>query len=137
MENPFTINAYVNFLNEHRLMGTRDVKTGETFLPPRPVNPKTHSTSMEWVEFGGKGVLEAFSIVYIAPTAMIEAGYSRKNPYCVGIVKTEEGPMVSALILGVDPFHPESIKIGSPLKIKFDDRGDGDAKKTFLAFELI
>jgi hypothetical protein len=45
--------------------------------------------------------------------------------------------MVRALILGVDPFHPESIKIGSPLKIKFDDRGDGDAKKNFLAFELI
>ncbi len=135
MDNQFTINAYTNYLNEHRLMGTRDVKTGEVFLPPRPLNPANSSTEMEWVEFNGRGKLQAFTVVYTGTSAMIAAGHDRKNPYCVGIVKTEEGPMISALILGVDCCQPGSIKIGTPLKVSFVDRGEGDVMKTFLAFE--
>ncbi len=135
MENQFTVAAYLTFLNEHRLMASKDIKSNAIFLPPRPLNPANYSTEMEWYELSGKAVLEGYTIVYIAPTAMLEAGFSRKNPYCVGVVRTEEGPMISALILGVDPFQPESIQIGTPLKVKFVDRGEGDSRKTFLAFE--
>jgi uncharacterized OB-fold protein len=90
---------------------------------------------MEWIELSGQGKLAAFTIVYIAPSAMIAAGYDRKNPYCAGVVELAEGPKVSAQILGVDVLHPEQIKIGMPLKAKFVERGEGDAKRTFLAFE--
>jgi len=135
MDNQFTINAYSNFLNEHHLMGSRDTRTGDVFLPPRPMNPANASVEMEWLEFSGKGVLQAYTSIYTGTSAMIAAGHDRKNPYCVGIVKTEEGPMISALILGVDACHPETIKIGTPLKVKFVDRGEGEGKKTFLAFE--
>ena len=55
----------------------------------------------------GEGKLLAFTTVHIAPTAMIEAGYDRKNPYCTGIVQLDEGPAISAQILGVDPTKPE------------------------------
>jgi hypothetical protein len=137
MDNQFTIAAYSSHLNEHRLMGSRDVKTGEVFLPPRPMNPSSFSTDMEWVEFSGKGTLVAFTNVLSGPTSMIAAGYDRKNPYTVGIVKTIEGPMISAQILGVNSCDPASIKIGTQLKIKFIDRGEGEAKKTFLAFEPV
>ena len=68
---------------------------------------------------------------------MIAAGYDRKNPYTVGIVKTKEGPMISAQILGVNSCDPASIKIGTPLKVVFIDRGEGEAKKTFLGFEPV
>jgi uncharacterized protein len=137
MENAFTNNAYTRFLGEHKLMGSRDTQTGTVFLPPRPINPENFSTEMEWVELGGAGTLEAFTVVYIAPTAMIEAGYDRKNPYCVGIVRLAEGPMISAQILGVDVRKPESIQIGTPLKATFIDRGEGEARKSFLAFEPV
>ena len=137
MDNQFTIAAYSNYLNEHRLMGSRDTKTGEIYLPPRPINPSNFSTEMEWVEFSGKGTLQAFTNIFSGSTAMIDAGYDRKNPYTVGIVKTDEGPMISALILGVNSCDPASIKIGTPLKVVFIDRGEGEAKKTFLAFEPV
>lgn len=137
MDNQFTVAAYSSQLNEHRLMGSRDIKTGEVFLPPRPMNPATYSTEMEWVEFSGKGTLVAFTNVLSGPTAMIAAGYDRKNPYTVGIVKTAEGPMISAQILGVDSTDPASIKIGTPLQVRFVDRGEGDSRKTFLAFEPV
>lgn len=137
MDNQFTNAAYSSFLNEHKLMGSRDKASGVTFLPPRPLNPGNFSTDMEWVEFCGKGKLEGFTVVYIAPTAMIEAGYNRKNPYCVGIVRTAEGPLISAFIEGVDVNQPETIKIGMPLQVSFIDRGEGEAKKSFLAFQPV
>ena len=135
MENLFTHAAYSSNLKNHQLLGSRDKKSGAVFLPPRPLNPQNFSADMEWLEFSGKGTLEAFTIVYIAPSAMIEAGYDRKNPYCVGIVKTEEGPMVSAFIQNVDVSHPENIKVGIPVVASFIDRGEGEARQTFLAFQ--
>lgn len=135
MDNQFTSTAFNVYLNEHRLMGTRDISTGEVFLPPRPLNPSNYSTDMEWVEFSGKGVLQTFTNIFITNTAMTEVGYNRTNPCTVGIVKTAEGPMISALILGVNGCTPGSIKIGTPLKVKFLDHGEGDVKKTLLTFE--
>jgi uncharacterized OB-fold protein len=90
---------------------------------------------MVWDEMGGRGKLIAFTTVHIAPTAMIEAGYDRKNPYCAGIVQLEDGPSISAQILGVDAARPEEIQIGMPLKLAFVQRGEGEKTQTYLAFE--
>jgi uncharacterized OB-fold protein len=62
---------------------------------------------------------------------MISAGFGRENPNCVGIVKMSEGPMLSAEIYGFDLSQPEAIKIGTPVKAKFIDRGEN----VILAFE--
>jgi len=90
---------------------------------------------MELVELTGRGTLLAFTIVYVGTSAMVSAGYNRQNPYCVGVVQLAEGAKISAQILGVDVLHPEQIQIGMPLKATFIERGEGEAKKTFLAFE--
>jgi uncharacterized OB-fold protein len=90
---------------------------------------------MEWAEFSDQERLLAFTTVHIAPTDMIEAGYDRKNPYCTGIVQLAEGPAISAQILGVDPARPEEIKVGMPLRVGFVQRGEGEAQRTYLAFE--
>jgi hypothetical protein len=90
---------------------------------------------MEWAEMSGRGKLLAFATIHIAPTAMIEAGYDRKNPYCAGIVQVEEGPAISAQILGVDATQPEQIAIGTPLRVAFVERGEGEEQRTYLAFE--
>jgi uncharacterized OB-fold protein len=90
---------------------------------------------MEWVEMSGEGELLAFTTVHIAPTAMIEAGYDRKNPYCTGVVQLAEGPAVSAQILGVDATRPQEIQIGTPLHVAFVQRGEGEQAQTYLAFE--
>ena len=135
MENQFTVHAYNDYLKEHRLMGSRDESSGEMFLPPRPLNPVDYSTDMEWVEFSGKGELQAFTSIHINSTAMNEAGFNRSNPCLVGIIKTAEGPMISALVVGLNGTNPQNLKIGTPLKVTFIDHGDGENRKTLLAFE--
>jgi uncharacterized OB-fold protein len=92
---------------------------------------------MSWEQVSGKGKLVAFTTIHIAPTAMIEAGYGRTNPYCTGIVQLDEGPAVSAQIMGVDPAAPAQIDIGTPVQVAFVLRGEGEAQRTYLAFEEV
>lgn len=136
-EQNFTRAAFEQKLAEHKLMASQCVDCSAQFLPPKPMCTECYSAEMAWVEAGTKGTLEAFTIVYIASTSMIEAGYGRENPHCSGIVKLENGLSISAQILGVDVANPETIKIGMPVKAAFIDRGEGDEAKTFLAFEVI
>jgi uncharacterized OB-fold protein len=127
--------TFDGFLTEHKLMGARCSSCGALYLPPRPLCTACYSDDMAWSEFSGKGKLLAFTTIHIAPTAMIAAGYGRDKPYCTGIVQLEEGPAISAQILGVDATHPEQIAIGTPLQVAFVERGAGDEKRTYLAFQ--
>ena len=65
---------------------------------------------------------------------MIAEGYDRNHPYCCGVVDLVEGPRVVARIEGVDTLHPERIKIGTLLEVKFLHRGEDDSRYTVLAF---
>ncbi|MBI4787338.1 MAG: Zn-ribbon domain-containing OB-fold protein [Chloroflexi bacterium] len=132
----FTSAAYNQYLGERELMGTRCRVDGRVYLPPRAICREGHD-EIEWIELAGQGTLAAFTVVYVALSAMIAEGFNRQNPYCVGIVRLAEGPAISAQILGVDIKHPEQIQIGMPLKAIYVERGEAAARRTFLAFEPV
>lgn len=134
-EPDFTSASFYQFLGEHKLMGSRCRSCGALYVPPRPLCPACYGDDMEWVEMGGSGSLLAFTTIHIAPTAMIEAGFNKDNPYCTGIVRLAEGPAISAQIVGVDARQPTHIAVGSPLRVTFLERGEGDKQRTYLAFE--
>lgn len=130
-----TTAAFYKFLSERKLMGSHCRACGKIYLPPRPLCPECLSDRMEWAELSGRGRLLAFTVVHVAPTAMLAAGFGRENPYCVGLVRLEEGPAISAQILGLDPKRPEAIRVGMPLRASFLERGEGEARRTYLAFQ--
>lgn len=132
---PLTGASLTQILNGRRLMGTRCMGCGALYLPPRPLCPHCYQGHMEWIELSGRGRLCAFTVIHVAPTAMIDAGYSRDNPYCSGVVQLDEGPGISAQILGIDVAHPEAIAIGQPVQATFVERGEGEARQVYLAFE--
>jgi hypothetical protein len=132
----FTHTSHSKALSERKLAASRCTSCGKLYFPARPMCPECHGKDMEAVELSGKGRLAAFSVIYIANTAMQQAGYDRKNPYCTVVVKLAEGPSICAQMLGADLAHPETIKIGTPVTASFIDRGEGDAKKTFLGFQI-
>jgi hypothetical protein len=134
-EQEFTSASFYQFLGEHKLMASRCRSCGALYLPPRALCPACHGEEMEWAEMGSSGVLLAFTTIHVAPTAMIEAGYGKDNPYCTGIVQLAEGPAISAQILGVDPRQPAQIAVGTRLQVAFIERGEGDKRRTTLAFQ--
>jgi hypothetical protein len=133
-ETDFTSAAFNRYLSQHRLMGSRCRSCGALHLPPRPLCPTCHGEELEWEQLPTEGKLMAFTTIHIAPTAMLDAGYGRDNPYCSGVVKLDSGPAISAQILGVDPQRPEEIKIGTPVTVEYVERELAGEKKTFLAF---
>jgi uncharacterized OB-fold protein len=131
---PFNDISYERFLSEDKLMGSRCSKCGVLFVPPRSICIKCYGSEMEWIEMKGKGKLAAFTSIAIGPPFMIKEGYDRKHPYVSGVVELEEGVKVVARIEGVDGSKPETIKIGTPLRVEFLHKGEGVNLTTFLAF---
>jgi uncharacterized OB-fold protein len=133
---PFTAAAFNQFLAEKKLMGSHCPYCDATHLPPRAICPQCLGDDLVWIEVSGKGKLAAFTSIYIAPTFMIEQGFDRDNPYLTAIIELEEGPKISARLVGFDPRQPEQAQIGTPLKVTFLEYGEGEKKKTALAFQM-
>ena len=127
--------SFYQFLGEGKLMASRCKECGALYLPPKPLCTRCYGDDMEWAQMKGRGKLAAFTAIAVAPTLMMEEGYGRDNPYCTGVVELEEGPKISARILGVDAKKPGEIEVGTPLTVEFVERGEGEEKKTFLAFK--
>ncbi len=131
---PFTAASFNRLLDEHRLMAVRCSRCAALFLPPRGLCPTCRQDALAWVELSGHGALAAFTVIYVGPSALIAEGYTRENPYVTGIVALDEGPKISARILGLDVRHPEVSWIGTRLRVAYLDRGEGEARRTLLAF---
>jgi uncharacterized OB-fold protein len=127
--------AFNQAIAEDVLIGSHCLVCGNISIPQRQICPNCHSDQVERIHTNGVGTLAAFTVIYVPPTSMVDAGYNAKNPYCVGIVALREGPRISAQIVGLDLSNPSNIKIGMPLKQTFVIRGEGEAAKKFLAFE--
>jgi hypothetical protein len=117
------------------LIGSRCLNCGHMSLPQRYICPECKSDQAELIEFSGKGRLSAFTVIYVPATEMLVAGYDAKNPYMVGIVTLDEGPRISAQIVGMDLSDPHKIAIGTPLHMTIIDRTVGETHKKVIAFE--
>jgi len=131
---PFSDSAFEKYLSEDKLMGSRCEQCGALYVPPRPICVKCRSTDLAWEEMTGSGKLAAFTCISIGPSFMLAEGYNRQNPYCSGVVELVEGPRVDARIEGVDTADPGTIKVGTPLSIRFLHRQSAERVVTYLAF---
>jgi uncharacterized OB-fold protein len=134
-QRPFNDTSYEQFIKEKKVMGSKCKNCGALSLPPRPICISCSGTKMEWVEFKGTGRLAAFSSIVVAPPYMVKEGFNRNNPYVVGVVELEEGAKTVARIIGFDAKKPELIKVGTPLKAEFLEKGQGPERRYLLAFK--
>ncbi len=131
-ENQFTGSAFNQALAENKLVGTRCKGCGALYLPPRPICPACQHSDMEWLEFGGHGRLLAYTQIFIVSSALSAEGFGRTNPFCAGIVRLDEGPSISAQILGIDSSQLDQNAVGLPGSTEFIAAGN----KTRLAFRI-
>ncbi|MFH0847613.1 MAG: Zn-ribbon domain-containing OB-fold protein [Chloroflexota bacterium] len=124
-------------LEAGNLTGSRCRSCQALYLPPRPICPRCRNRDMEVISFTGKGKLTAYTVISVPPPLMAEAGFSRDNPYCSGVVELDEGVRVTARILGVDVKNPGRIKIGTPLRAEFIQETHQGKRKTILIFRAL
>jgi uncharacterized OB-fold protein len=134
-EKDITIQSYLEYINNKKLMGSKCKKCGAVDVPPRKLCIKCNSTDVDWIEMSGNGKIAAFSCISVGTTFMVEKGYSMKKPYCFSVIKLNEGPMISGQLLGVDETKPDTIKIETPVKIKFIETELKGETRVDLGFE--
>ncbi len=134
-ERPFNDTSYEQFIKEMKIMGSKCKKCGALSLPPRAICVSCFGTEMEWVQFNGTGRLAAFTSITVAPPYMAKEGFGRNNPYIVGVIELEGGVKSVARIVGLDAKKPEQIKVGTPLRAEFLEKGGGLDRQIFLAFK--
>lgn len=103
---------------EHRLVVMRSRATGRHFFYPRPFDPQTWSTAVEWVEVSGRATLYTWSIVRendLPP-------WPERVPYVAAIVELEEGPRLMTNVVECDF---DELEIDMPLEVVFRDLDDG------------
>ena len=88
---------------KYRFIGSR-CSCGRTFFPKRAVC--TCGKDTEDLRLSGSGVVESYTTIYSAPQ-----GFTA--PYVAGIIRTVEGPLVPAQIVG----PVEKIDIGAPVTL--------------------
>lgn len=131
---PLNHTGFTRYLNEHRLMGVRCAGCGSIFVPPRALCSRCYSTQLAWEELSGEGELIGFTTVYVGLPALAAEGYTRDEPYCTGVVRLKEGPILPGFILGFDCAQPEAIPVGLPVRAVFVEKGMEAERKTTLAF---
>jgi len=120
----FTSKAFNGYVAQGKLMGNRCKSCGELHLPPRQICVKCGSFHLEWHEFKGEGTIEAITLNRTPSTQ-----FKGRGPYAVGIIKLDEGPSISGLIVAE---NPEKIQVGT--RVQFTTVKDSE--KTILAFKL-
>ncbi|MFX0139195.1 MAG: Zn-ribbon domain-containing OB-fold protein [Candidatus Hodarchaeota archaeon] len=142
-EKPFTVQSFIDFLNEKKLMGTKCKDCGNIDVPPRSNCSKCLSFNLEWKEVEGKGKLATFSAIHVGTTLMNEKGYSMKKPYLFGTIDLDCGASISSHIKGFDELNPEKVKVGTRLKVNYEDGtekfvdrkgNESERPKVFLTF---
>lgn len=93
-------------LADGRLLLQRAMGSGETFFPPRLMEPGTGETHLEWIEASGLGTVYSVTMVNQKPPAV---------PYNVVLVDLDEGPRVMSRVEG-----PDEVMIGLRVRARFN-----------------
>lgn len=81
----------------YRLEGNACEACSRRYFPPRPVCPGCKTAGLTPFPFSGRGTLYSWSRV-LQPAR----GYASMAPYTVGMVRLEEGPLISAQLTDTD-----------------------------------
>ena len=121
----FTSKNYADYLVEGKIRGSKCAKCGALHLPPRPVCPGCGGSEMTWEDVSGNGVIRAFTVVHVPLSTMVG-----RSPYAVAVVKLDDGPSVTGLVLEVD--DGDTLSVGALVAAEFVKEGE----KTVLCFKL-
>ncbi len=93
----------------YRLEGSRCAACDRRFFPPRSICPGCRSAALRTVAFSGQGTLYSFTRVDQPPR-----GFASVGPYDVGMVRLDEGPLVTAQLSDTEGID---LSIGMPVEM--------------------
>lgn len=100
------------YQERYRLLGSKCETCGNIYFPLRKICPRCRREGKTVpTEFSGKGTVYTFTVIRSPPE-----GFEVFAPYIVGIIKLDEGPLLTSQIADCDP---EDVYIGMPVEVCF------------------
>jgi uncharacterized OB-fold protein len=115
---------------EHRLVAPKCTACGTFRLPPAPFCWRCRAQDVEWVELSGRGTVYSFTITRQALIPQLKDSV----PYVAAVIELEGAPEVR-LVSNVVDVDPESVRIGMPVAVAWDDIGEHVTLPRFLPVE--
>jgi len=81
---------------------------------------------MAWKDVSGEGVIQAFTVVHVPLSSMVG-----RSPYAVAVVKLDDGPNVSGIVL--DVVEGAQLSVGARVVAELVKEGE----TTSLCFKLV
>jgi len=88
---------------------------GHLFLPPGPRCPRCWSARLATRTLSGEGSVFSFAVYRRSYHPSLPA------PYTVALIELREGPRLISNVVGC---APEELRIGMPVRVRFDDLGE-------------
>lgn len=102
------VNDFIDYLEQGKLMGTRNKTSGRYYFPPRAHCFESLTDDMEWFEVSGAGQLVSFSTLKYAPT-----GFGGDLPYTIALVNYGDYQVFGR----IDPeISAEDLKVGMDMQ---------------------
>ncbi|MDP1649228.1 MAG: OB-fold domain-containing protein [Rubrivivax sp.] len=88
---------------------------GHLFLPKGPLCPRCWSSDLTTRELCGQGEVATFTVY--------RQQYHRDfpPPYVIALIALREGPRMISNVVGC---APESVRVGMPVRVRFEPRGE-------------
>ena len=135
MEYKLTFKDYDESLKQNKLLGLRCQECGAITVPPKMVCGKCASPALDIVELSGKGEIQTFTTVYIAPE-----GRQDEVPYVIVLVELGEGPWIMGNLIDIDPRQATMELIGKRVEMGHkvfpgDKYSAGDAARPVFSLQ--
>jgi uncharacterized OB-fold protein len=101
--------AFVEYLGQGKIMGTRCKSCGNNYFPPKMDCPNCLKSDTEWVEVKNPGKLLSYSAVSYGP-----AGFEDDQPYTIAVGEFGDGLHIFSRLS--KDIKAEEIKPGMKLK---------------------
>ncbi|MHB1420296.1 MAG: Zn-ribbon domain-containing OB-fold protein [Bacillota bacterium] len=99
---------------EHRLVAQYCSSCQSFFFYPRSFCPECLSPETEWKEVSGRGAVYTYTVVRRSPSP----AFQQDVPYVLAVVELAEGIRLMTNVVGCPP---ESVKVGMPVEVVFED----------------
>lgn len=106
-----------------RLLLKRCTACATVIWYPRSLCPACKSFDTEWFEASGRGTVYSFTV-----SRRGEGPWREAAPYVLAYVELDEGPRLLTNLVDCDL---DSLAIGQPVEVVFDDTGEGSALVRF------
>lgn len=135
MEYKLTCKEYNESLKKDKLLGLKCNECGAINVPPKMVCGQCTSLDMEVVELSGKGNIQTFTTVFVAPE-----GREAEAPYTIVMVELDEGPWIVGNLIDIDPSKATMELIGKRVNLGHkvfpgDKYSAGDMARPLFSFE--